>query len=57
MTDKQFDKFLEELNVVISDIGAGVPQAAWKHYNEKIYDIHKKVNHITEDKGKGKDNG
>jgi len=57
MTDKQFDKFLEELNVVIADIGAGVPKVAWSHYNEKIYDIHNKINHITKDKGKEQDNG
>lgn len=57
MTEKQFDKFLEELNVVIADIGAGVPKVAWKHYNDKIYDIHKKINHITKDKGKGVYNG
>ena len=57
MTDAQFDKFLEELNVVIMDIGAGVPKVAWKHYNDTIYDIHNKVNHITKDKGKEQDNG
>lgn len=57
MTDKQFDKFLEELNVVIADIGAGVPKVAWSHYNENIYDIHNKINHITKDKGKEQDNG
>lgn len=57
MTDEQFDKFLEELNVVIADIGAGLPKIAWKHYNDTIYDIHKKVNHITKDKGKEMDNG
>ena len=57
MTDAQFDKFLEELNIVIMDIGAGVPKVAWKHYNECIYDIHNKINHITKNKGKGEDNG
>ncbi len=57
MTDKQFDKFLEELNVVIMDIGAGVPKVAWKRFNDRIYDIHNKINHITKDKGKEQDNG
>lgn len=57
MTDKQFDKFLEELNVVISDISAGMPQVAWKHYNDTIFDIHNKINHMTKDKLKGESNG
>ena len=57
MTDKQFDKFLEELNVVIMDIGAGVPKVAWKRFNDRIYDIHNKINHITKGKGKEQDNG
>ena len=47
MTEIQFDKFLEELNVVIADIGAGQPKTAWKHYNDTIYDIHRKIKDLT----------
>lgn len=57
MTEEQFNKFLEELNVVIMDIGAGVPKIAWQRFNDRIYDIHKGINHITENTGKDKDNG
>jgi hypothetical protein len=57
MTEEQFNKFLEELNVVIMDIGAGVPKIAWQRFNDRIYDIHKGINHITENTGKDKNNG
>lgn len=50
ITEKDFKAFLEELSVVIADIGAGHSKEAWKHYNDFIFDIKTKTIKLKGDK-------
>lgn len=52
MTDAEFDKFLEELSVVLADIAIS-PEFAWKHYNKVIFDLHNKKNLMRKDEKNG----
>lgn len=39
VTKAELKKILEELNVVVADIGAGQPKVAWNHYNTNIFNM------------------
>lgn len=43
---EEFNKFLEEMNVVIADIGAGENKLAWNYYNDHIFNIKTKENKL-----------
>lgn len=46
ITEKEFNKFLEELNVVFADISVD-PKFAWEHYNKTIFDLKNKHNMLN----------